>query len=901
MEYSLLIAVGFLCDFSCVGCISDLDWALKMHSSRAEDITPREVKKRRRIHMANARDGCGASIPYEMIIEVLQWLPVKSIFRFRAVCRSWEALLSSDEFRCLHMAAAKDARRRAPPPKLLYISPTTTFDSTAVYSCSFSPSSSSSRPRDRGDLLFTIDGARGNCVEVVTPVPCHGLTLLYDAVGAAFYICNAATRAATRLPASTEERASRSAAGLGFDARTDEYKVVRLINGLSYQKDMVRCEVYTPGGRFGDRWRPPAGGVPSSLHQFVYAAVTNAELNKLPPVFANGCLHWLMRPASFITTPSVAIVSFSVAEETFTCLRSPPFWVPGAPPNRYGLSKEQLVEMDDQLCLVRDTRNTILYVNVLEIWKLPDYSSGDWLLSHRINLSSHLARDLRESEILRVIGCFGITSRSPRKKIVITTSKHKIFDKYQKMVHTYDPRSEALETILSITETHSTPYYGPPSSRFSFIQDTLAPVHKTDEEIALSSELAKVTGEILLHLPAKAVIHSKFVCKQWFRLIESDKFIQSYFQHKNMDKRLKVMLVVKGTGQLGFSFAPLNKCLQEAPSNSRLLDTKVVCSKPCHGLNLVSTETYDYLCNPCTGYHMFYSLGPSLLQRMPKAEEHAFTVGNKNIGLTFDPLTQQHVMVAIFYRRKDFKSRQYDLRCTLRWCDSRDRPQLSSVPPLPVNDMPPAYVEGMLYWMSEPRLGPSCEWNIVSFNLATRIFDVVPCPSWFARWNSRNHCRAFVVELEGVLCAVLADPMAEKLDVWKLEHGQWGRAYTIHLEAYPEYSLKTGVVVPLAVDRDHGRILLNTGRKIGLYDPVEQAIQNLYSLDQVPVVRSCSPHHHKFLDMPSTSSANSLTCSKEDPAAELNRMDSKMIPCVPMLYEESLACYTRVPKKQLLW
>uniref|UniRef100_A0A453JK65 F-box domain-containing protein n=1 Tax=Aegilops tauschii subsp. strangulata TaxID=200361 RepID=A0A453JK65_AEGTS len=880
MEYSLLIAVGFLLlFFPCVDCISDFDWALKMHSNRANDITPWEVKKRSRIHMANAQDGCGASIPYEMIIEVLQWLPVKSVFRFRAVCRSWAVLLSSDEFRCLHMTAAKDARRQAPPPQLLYISPTTTFDSTTVYSCSFSPSSSSNRPRDRGDLLFTIEGARGNCVEVVTPVPCRGLTLLYDAIGAAFYICNTATRAATRLPASTEERAARSAAGLGFDAQTDEYKVVRLISRLCHQEDMVRCEIYTPGGRSGDRWRPPAGGVPLSLHQFVYAAVKNAELNKLPPVFANGCLHWLMRPASFTTTPSVAVVSFSVTEETFTCLRSPPFWVPGAPPIRYGLSKEQLVEMDDQLCLVRDTRNTILYANVLEIWKLPDYSSGDWLLSHRINLSSHLARDLRESQILRVIGCFGINSSSPRKKIVITTSKHKIFDKYQKMVHTYDPRSEALETILSITETHSTPYYGPPSSRFSFIQDTLAPVHKTDEEIALSSDLAKVTGEILLRLPAKAVIHSKFVCKQWFRLIESENFIQSYFQHKNMDKRPKVMLLVKGTGQLAFSFSPLNKCLQEAPSNSTLLDTKVVCSKPCHGLNLVSTKTRDYLCNPCTGFHRGYSLGPSLLQS--KAEEHAFTVGNKNVGLTFDPLTHQHVMVAIFYRQKDFKSRQYDLTCTLRWCNSRDRPQRSSVPPLPVNDMPPAYVEGMLYWMSEPRLGRSCEWTIVSFNLATRIFDVVPCPSWFARWNSRNCCRAFVVELEGVLCAVLADPVAEKLDVWKLERGQWGRAVTIHLEAYPDYSLKTSVVVPLAVDRDYGSILLNTGRKIGLYDPVEQAIENLYSLDQVPVVR---------IDMSSTSSA-----------AEMNRMDSKMIPCVPMLYEESLACYTRVPKKQLLW
>ncbi|KAI4994457.1 hypothetical protein ZWY2020_034098 [Hordeum vulgare] len=359
-----------------------------------------------------------------MIIEVMQWLPVKSVFRFKAVCRSWAALLSSDEFRRLHMAAAKAAKRRAPPAKLLYISPTTTFDSTAVYSCSFSRSSSSDRPRDRGDLLFTIDGARGNYMEVVTPAPCHGLTLLYDALDTAYYICNAATRAATRLPPSADE-ASSSAAGLGFDARTNEHKVVRLINGMLNQK----------------------------------------------------------------------------------------------------------------------------------------------------NLDPH------------------------------------------------------------------------------------------------------------------------------------------------------------------------------------------------------------------------------------------------------------------------------------------------SIPPLPVNDMPPAYVKGMLYWMNEPRLGQSCEWAIVSFNLAT-------------------------------------DPVADKLDVWKLELDQWGRAYTIHLEACPGYSLKTSVVVPLAVDPDHGRILLNTGRKIGLYDPVEQTIENLYSLDQVPVASSA---HLKFLDMPSTSSGDSLMCSKEESVVETNKIDSKLIRSVPMLYEESLACYSFVRKANCLW
>uniref|UniRef100_M8BPG0 F-box domain-containing protein n=1 Tax=Aegilops tauschii TaxID=37682 RepID=M8BPG0_AEGTA len=163
--------------------------------------------------------------------------------------------------------------------------------------------------------------------------------------------------------------------------------------------------------------------------------------------------------------------------------------------------------------------------------------------------------------------------RSSRKKIIIATSKHKIDNKYEKKV----------------------------------FEETLTPVHKTDEEIALSSTQAKATREILLHLPAKSAIHSKLVCKQWLRLIENENFTESYFKHKNIDRRPKVMLVGKGTGQLGFSFAPLNGCLRGTPSHSRLLDTKVVCSKPCHGLNLVSTKTKDYICNPCTGFFWCYS------------------------------------------------------------------------------------------------------------------------------------------------------------------------------------------------------------------------------------------------------------------------------------------------------
>jgi hypothetical protein len=89
-----------------------------------------------------------------------------------------------------------------------------------------------------------------------------------------------------------------------------------------------------------------------------------------------------------------------------------------------------------------------------------------------------VARDLREPQVVRVIGSTG-NGRS-RKKIIIATSQHKIFDKFLRKVHTYDLSSEALETILSITETHTSLQGMTPSSRFSLFEESLALVHKTD-------------------------------------------------------------------------------------------------------------------------------------------------------------------------------------------------------------------------------------------------------------------------------------------------------------------------------------------------------------------------------------------------------------------------------------
>ncbi|KAF0927319.1 hypothetical protein E2562_031510 [Oryza meyeriana var. granulata] len=190
-----------------------------------------------------------AVLPDEMLTELFLRLPIKSILRFRAACRSWSAMLSSQEFCQLYVARTE--AMPPPPPKLLFVSPTANFDSTAVYT--WLPS----KPID--DVLFTLDDVRGNYVEV-SPAPCHGLTLLYDAVAPAYHIFNAATRAVTRLPPCQD--IFRATAGLGFDAQTKEYKVVRLFGGMGHETHFVKCEIFTLGGEEGDHWRPAAGGVP---------------------------------------------------------------------------------------------------------------------------------------------------------------------------------------------------------------------------------------------------------------------------------------------------------------------------------------------------------------------------------------------------------------------------------------------------------------------------------------------------------------------------------------------------------------------------------------------------------------------------------------------------------------
>ncbi|TVT98785.1 hypothetical protein EJB05_55874 [Eragrostis curvula] len=784
------------------------------------------ISSKRRTVVAS---GGAQVLPEEMIIEVFLYLPIKSILRFRAVCRSWATMLSSEEFCSLHMAKTEATSAL---PKLFFTSSTANFDATEVYL------GSSSGPGD--DLLFSLNDIRGDFVDM-TPAPCRGLTLVDDAVAPAYFVFNAATRAVTRLPPC--QAVAFATAGLGFDAWTKNYKVVRLFRGNLQDKQRIRCEVYTLGS---DCWRPAIGGIPFRFCRAADCAIGHSIRDKQPPVFADGFLHWLLDPFFVAHRPRNAILSFSITDETFRCVQSPPFGAPGVRIMEHEghlcavqerlVSGLQLVELAGRLCMLRDLRNASSNCSALEIWNLNDYSSGGWSLKHRIDLLAHVARDLVEPQIVKVIGSVG--DCESMNKVIITTSKRKVI--------LYDPMLETLETILKIRGTQFSYQTEHSALRVSLLKETLVPVRQTTEEVGM----VKAAREILLRIPADHVVQLKLVCKQWRKLIENQSFIRSYYLHHNTEKRPNIMLVGKGTRRSQFSFLPLKKLLQRCPSRDTWLNTKVVCSKPCHGLNLLSTEMKDYLYNPCTGYcFVNQTRGRELPGYFVEPANHAFAVDKKIVGLGFNMLKQEHVIVEFFYLWKDF----------------------------------------------------------------------------------RNRCPAFVVELEGILCAVLTNPVEEKLYIWKLKHGRWNRAYTVYLKGWSGYSLQTNVVVPWAVDPKDGRILLNTGRKVGLYDPSRRFIETLYDLDEVLGVKGTEQSsglgvydgihitkcknsvnkygagkpplqkHRVFDDCSPTSRGNNFACSSATQSLEeIIPSYTGSMPLIPILYEESLESYPPWWKRRTL-
>jgi F-box interacting protein len=612
------------------------------------------------------------------------------------------------------------------------------------------------------DPLLAIDGVRAEFL-CLSSKPCHGAMLFSDTRSGTYRVCNPSTGECIPLPKHSRSL-QESSAGLVYDDRTRERKVVHLFLN---NDTGIGCEIYTLCDP-SRRWRPAKEDLrlvgPENMIKLGEALLTEDLVTKAPPVFANGCLHWLAYSSRSDQAGRDAVLCFSVATEMFRVLNAPASLhvaeymeldenLPAVPLH--------LAELEGSLAMVHDLRRRGQGRSWMDVWMLKDHAASEWSLDYRIDVTPLLSRHVHYSpRFITVLGCSGggggVGNKQDNKKILIATSQHQ--------VHAYDPDTREVQLVLSIPETaiRIRPKEAPAALWLGLYEDSLSRIGcESHQEKQVLSALTK----ILVRLPVKSIVQSMLVCRQWCSLIESESFAS---EQMSLKRPMRILMANNGCGRRAFfDFVPVKDWLQAA-AGPGLADTlandKIISSKPCHGLNLISTTNDDFICNISTGViRCLGRRGKSHLSSHGNPSGHAFSVG-RSVGFGFDPSTGEHVVVEIGHIRGT-------LACMIKTMSDRHWSCIGK-PPRPVTSMPSAHVDGALYWMSQPAHDGRV---VVTLDISTRVFSILTCEPCSNNDDDRG---AFLVELNGRLSLVGLDARAEKMDIWFRQKHAHGHGFT---------------------------------------------------------------------------------------------------------------------------
>ncbi|KAF0929490.1 hypothetical protein E2562_021586 [Oryza meyeriana var. granulata] len=610
---------------------------------------------------------------------------------------------------------------------------------------------------------------------LVSPVtnPLHGLVLLRcwppPSASLGYFVCNPCTGAVLPLPDSSSpmkmsgrrqilsSRFNYVRYGLGYSSTAKKYKVVRLF-----------CLVDDDG----------AAAVPTSCE--------------------NGSLHFLCEDSS--------IVTFNVCDETFGSL-SPP---PGL---QFGLLKLTVLEgacastTTPRLSTAPAASPTVSGCSETTARRgalgadLPHrrrgvasrHAPGGSLLAEAARSAPRREREKAGGFVRLDQRPQGVRRASCRPKVVFSPHKTIIGDYARGHSH----------LVVLLDESGAA-----------------TPVGRTSEELAFSSPSSKAWSEILKALPARQVARLRLVCRDVRAMIETDRFAALHAVNANLNKSPRIMFV-KRCSYFGGTFVSLEKFLGTSKMPPPLTngDSKIVCSMPCHGLNVGTYGRGDFVCNPATGFY----------ERIEREDDGAAC----SISLGYDLVANKHVLVRL--RRSTERS----LECLVRYIDDRFWYKADAPPRRPVADdddnVPPAvYAGGKLYWVArsdaEPEGSPSPTFAILAFDVGTGSFDVLRGPP--SGNGGGGGERVTILELSGALCIARTNLSTNVMEVWtmKSKGGAWLMKHRVELGRFsPEYSPED--TTALAVDPRDGRIFLSTGRTLGVYDPMTAAMETIYSLE----------------------------------------------------------------------
>ncbi|KAF8652055.1 hypothetical protein HU200_063000 [Digitaria exilis] len=216
-------------------------------------------------------------IPDEVVREILIWLPVEFLARFKSVSKAWLAIISDPSFVPAHLQCSKKKEKQNPSSFLI-------------------------TPHI---LLHFPAGEFG----AVAPMAhCDGLLLL--PTDTKVYVFNPATKDAIALPQSQRNMMRHYgclSVGLGLDTSTGKYKVARTFHRSCDDGPMeiftMGMEVFTINGENGS-WRETSVDLPYPI------------LGSQAGIYCKGCLFFFIDKNNQQIPPQ-RLLRFSLLDETF--------------------------------------------------------------------------------------------------------------------------------------------------------------------------------------------------------------------------------------------------------------------------------------------------------------------------------------------------------------------------------------------------------------------------------------------------------------------------------------------------------------------------------------------------------------------------------------------------------
>ncbi|AES93928.2 F-box and associated interaction domain protein [Medicago truncatula] len=324
------------------------------------------------------------TLPFDLIPEILCWLPVIFLLRFRSVCKSWNSLISSD------LKFAKKQHFCMSTTRRLH------FVSHASYSNKYTFTSypidflnirirKRKRKRKRKERIkatnlnltrFEYFSTGGNYAMASSDHfvgSCNGIICIANHYTGLVILCNPSIRTIKELPLfekPSKVYSNNMTFGFGYDSFRDTYKVVV---GLRYQIQdsngnyihKIEVKVHTLDTNI---WK--------SIQDFPYGV---GPIDLQPGKFVSSAINWLCSDEIQLRNPSF-IVSYDLGKESYQKI---------LPPNYGGVDVCKLWTLDVlRDCLCATSGDNVWAMK--DVWIMKEYGNvGSWIKLYTIDSSKY--------------------------------------------------------------------------------------------------------------------------------------------------------------------------------------------------------------------------------------------------------------------------------------------------------------------------------------------------------------------------------------------------------------------------------------------------------------------------------------------------------------------------------